>query len=503
MSIINSDSEVEEVKALPKLKPRRIVHRPTVTRCVSEGLDSIENSFVEDSDDDADFFVFKRPFNANEEERLFESSENETGVKQANVVHALSDISSDSEVDEVSYLESGVNEKRKHSDENEPESDRRQRSRSVSLTPPPAPLRSHLHQEQSSKAQHIGNASTILPRAAEVDIDAEDSSILVLDSDGETVSRTRKAMQQTRRRDMVDLDPALLAIVQRSGSESPAPTSTRLDTTIGVAAGTPSTPSRTPGGNRLLDKVQVEFQLIFDDFFLGHDVRTNWEQSRWGKIKPSHTKKIPQKLRERVAVVAYTSDTVENSVRAFSDHFPINIMVLDPVLMINGMRIFSTVKLSSLGNKPIHYVDVYPRSVYNRIREKDALEHAKRAVEQEQAMRELEIMRELRKNAVAADVFDGTDGVNEGNNNTFDPLAASSVPDAVRIKIRDKSGKDILLQVANTTVLQTVINSYRKMAGVDEKAKITLEFDDERLDPNDTIGDTEIEDDDMLTAFWS
>ncbi|KAJ2417804.1 hypothetical protein GGF41_005296, partial [Coemansia sp. RSA 2531] len=64
------------------------------------------------------------------------------------------------------------------------------------------------------------------------------------------------------------------------------------------------------------------------------------------------------------------------------------------------------------------------------------------------------------------------------------------------------SGKDTLLLVTTATTVQAIIDNYVNMAGLSAKTAVTLEFDDERLDPSSTIGDTEVEDDDMLTAFW-
>ncbi|KAJ1756877.1 hypothetical protein LPJ54_006690, partial [Coemansia sp. RSA 1824] len=67
--------------------------------------------------------------------------------------------------------------------------------------------------------------------------------------------------------------------------------------------------------------------------------------------------------------------------------------------------------------------------------------------------------------------------------------------------IRDKAGRDTLLLVTAATKVQAVVENYCKLAQLPPNTRVRLEFDDEALDPNDTIGSTEIEDDDMLTAY--
>ncbi|KAJ1718314.1 hypothetical protein LPJ61_006699 [Coemansia biformis] len=141
------------------------------------------------------------------------------------------------------------------------------------------------------------------------------------------------------------------------------------------------------------------------------------------------------------------------------------------------------------------------------MREKEALEQAQLAREREQAQRDFEMVRELQRSTAAAGALDeesnGQQSVEDDGQDAA-PAGGDTSGGAgpgTRIKIRDKSGKDVLLRVAATTSIRAVIENYRKLSGLDSGARVTLEFDDEALDPNATIGDTEIEDDDMLTAF--
>ncbi|KAJ2486656.1 hypothetical protein IWW37_005547 [Coemansia sp. RSA 2050] len=199
------------------------------------------------------------------------------------------------------------------------------------------------------------------------------------------------------------------------------------------------------------------------------------------------------------------TDSIEKALQVFSDHFSVNVIATDPVLMMNSMRVFPTSTMASLGIRPVYYVSVYPRSVFNREREREALERARRAIEQEQAQRDLEMARTLQRSVDATGsqtllIDDDLHGV-DSSQQSLGMLPGDSGK-SVRIKIRDKSGKDTLLLVTTTTTVQTIIDNYVSMAGLEDKTAVALEFDDERLDPGSTIGDTEIEDDDMLTALW-
>ncbi|KAJ2858759.1 hypothetical protein GGI22_003256, partial [Coemansia erecta] len=130
-----------------------------------------------------------------------------------------------------------------------------------------------------------------------------DSDVLVLDSDSEPLTPQRHTPRVQRRgtSDISELDPALQAIVQFNEIGSP-PHKTRLDTTGGSS-----------GTTHLLDKVQIEFRLKYDDVFIKHEVLATWSKAKWGKVKPNDYNKIRKELSKCIAVVAFVSDSVENA----------------------------------------------------------------------------------------------------------------------------------------------------------------------------------------------
>jgi hypothetical protein len=52
-------------------------------------------------------------------------------------------------------------------------------------------------------------------------------------------------------------------------------------------------------------------------------------------------------------------------------------------------------------------------------------------------------------------------------------------------------------------LIQSIITQYIHSKQLDKNVKVRLEFEGEQLDPTQCIGDTEVEDGDMLTAVIS
>ncbi|KAJ2611246.1 hypothetical protein H4S08_003259 [Coemansia sp. RSA 1365] len=519
MSQLVTDSEVEEVVPSPKPKPQ-VVRRPVPVRAknsgtsgqnnakaVGNGVDIFEYDNSDDEeDDDDDFFRIGRPAAVAEHENKSnyslpesDTSDYNNTSKQLlqtegieNIDNSGSDYADDSDSD--SNKDSNVRGKRKHRDSDEPSPARRTRSRSVSLTPPP------------SAAESSGEDDYAKPAAA-------DDNIYVLDSDGEANAKTTRS-KYGQNGDMANLDPSLQEVFETGESTDHASTS-GIDTAYGDIDAQDGDPGRSQQrvlssetesqsrSSSVLEKVQIEFQFVYDEDFLNYELASFWDKARWKRVKFTDRDKVVKKLNENIAVIAFTSSSMENALRAYADSFVVNVLATDPVLMYRTMRVFPTSTLASLGNRLAYYIKAYPRSVYNRVREKDALEQAQLAIEKEQTQRELEMVRDLQRNASVDDGQEEDNMHSEGDVGDADSGVQDGSAAGIRIKLRDKTGKDTLLLVTATTSVQAIIENYRRLAGMSQDVAVRLEFDDEMLDPGDTIGDTDIENDDMLTVFSS
>ncbi|PIA13139.1 hypothetical protein COEREDRAFT_89831 [Coemansia reversa NRRL 1564] len=526
MSQLLTDSEVEEVVSSPRPKPQ-VVRRPVPVRAknsgtlgqasakaVGNGVDIFEygNSDDEEEDDD-DFFRIGRPAAVAEHENKSSYSLAESDASDYNNTSKLlsrteaaedmetsgSDYADDSDSD--GHKDSSVRAKRKHRDSDEPSPARRTRSRSVSLTPPPPGPH-----EYAGTAGSSGEDNHAKPPAA-------DDNIYVLDSDGEPSAKATYSIYG-QNGDMANLDPSLQEVFE-TGESTDHASSRGIDPAYmdvnsqnvdhgrsqqQVLSSETETQSRN---SSMLEKVQIEFQFVYDEDFLNYELASFWDKARWKRVKITNRDKVVKKLNENIAVIAFTSSSMENALRAYADSFVVNVLATDPVLMYRTMRVFPTSTLASLGNRLAYYIKAYPRSVYNRVREKEAFEQAQLAIEREQTQRELEMVRDLQRNASVDEGQEEDNIHSEGDVGDADSGVQDGSAAGIRIKLRDKTGKDTLLLVTATTSVQAIIENYRRLAGMSQDVVVRLEFDDETLDPGDTIGDTDIENDDMLTVFSS
>ncbi|KAJ2826193.1 hypothetical protein IWW50_002489, partial [Coemansia erecta] len=499
-----TDSEIEEiVTATPSRFKPRVVRRPVPVRAQSMQA----NNGGDDSDDsDEDFFRLHQ--GAPEEDANSTASDGNSshgGGDKQQTPQATRDIAAnvsvvdlddsddedsedenidddDDDDDDIGFYsqESSTGGKRKHLGGDT--GGRKVRSRSVSLTPPPeAPGARNGHSVSAHPSQTSGSVHVV----------EESDACSLLDTSAHWSTR--------------ELDPSLQAVIQSDAA--PAHTS-RISSSSPHILDSPSTLRTTAPRPIALEKVQVEFEFIFDETFLDHELPQLWDPQRWGRVRSRTT--IEKKLSEHIAVVAFTSDAVDKALRAYSDIFVVDVMATDPVLLMDRtMRVFQMSLLASLGDKLAFYIKVFPRSVFNRRRQKELLEQEQLAIEREQARRDLEMVQELRQNAAQTDDGDDEDIMysdGEAGNDGGDGGAAAApaaTAGGIRIKIRDRAGKDTLLLVTAATGVGVVIENYRKLAGLDASVNVRLEFDDEALDPSTTIGDTDLEDDDMLTAYWN
>ncbi|KAF8923065.1 hypothetical protein BGZ58_003390 [Dissophora ornata] len=71
----------------------------------------------------------------------------------------------------------------------------------------------------------------------------------------------------------------------------------------------------------------------------------------------------------------------------------------------------------------------------------------------------------------------------------------------LHIKLRGKDTADEKIRVEKTKTVLAIIKHYKAIKKIAHETPVRLEFDDETIDPNMTIGDTEVEDDDMLLVW--
>lgn len=465
-SVVLSDSDSEAApnentsQPKPVIRPR-VVHRPRplTSKVKSQLSGRSEDEDEEDEDSATSFFNLSRPrlpqpiLHQPTTAHLRHISEVEEEEEEEKGDEYISDSDKDNDVDILEVSSASNNgEKRKNNEKGSLQ--RRRPRRSLSLTPPPTEI-------EGGQSETVLFTPTSKRAGMQQQAPVGNSEPTILDSDNEVYSRIQ------------ELDPALQAVLRKNKDKTPL----------------------SPPSIASVTKAQVEFKFMYDQAFVTVELSEYWDKKRWRKVQKNHKHVIADSLNSTVAVVMYSYDALEKGLRAFSDAFFVDVLATNPVLTVDELRVYPTTVLSSLGSRAVYYVKAYPKSVYDRKQRAEDVEKQKLALEQAQTLQELEMTRGLKQSLQESgrdDVIDLELGNDEGGQKVK----------ALRVKIRDKTGKDTLLKVAVTTSIQTIIENYRKIAGLGSDKKITLEFDDERLSNTATIEDTELEDDDMIMALW-
>ena len=105
------------------------------------------------------------------------------------------------------------------------------------------------------------------------------------------------------------------------------------------------------------------------------------------------------------------------------------------------------------------------------------------------------------------DVKNASHGIvaSNGNSNVEQPLLTEGInkegQDVLTISLVGEDNKKLLVRVHEWTKLSKVVEYYRTQKSIPKKAKITLYFDNEPLELSRSVGDYDIEDEDMLDVM--
>ncbi|KAF9184763.1 hypothetical protein BGZ51_009312 [Haplosporangium sp. Z 767] len=161
----------------------------------------------------------------------------------------------------------------------------------------------------------------------------------------------------------------------------------------------------------------------------------------------------------------------------------------DTTFTFRGARLMPSTTPHHMDFPPIAVVDVYEAIAYKYIKEQENLERARKLAEVErQAEEQAEEQAQLEQQQ---------EPQQDEQNNEAGAEEEGEV-EYLFIKLRGKDTLDEKIRVKKTTTVRAILGHYVKAKKINPETPVKLEFDDETLDANMTIGDTEIEDDDML-----
>ncbi|KAK3815904.1 MAG: ubiquitin-2 like Rad60 SUMO-like-domain-containing protein, partial [Linnemannia elongata] len=161
-----------------------------------------------------------------------------------------------------------------------------------------------------------------------------------------------------------------------------------------------------------------------------------------------------------------------------------------------GIRLMPSSTPAALDFPARVIIDAYSQEAFKYIKEQENLERSRKLAEMERQAAE----------AAAAAAYElqrqqggnGGEGVEGGDQHNDAEGDASE--ERIFIKLRGKDTADHKIQVKKTTTVHAIILHYKAIKGIPASTMVRLEFDDEALDPTTVIGNTEVEDDDMLVV---
>ncbi|OAQ34746.1 hypothetical protein K457DRAFT_151907 [Linnemannia elongata AG-77] len=166
------------------------------------------------------------------------------------------------------------------------------------------------------------------------------------------------------------------------------------------------------------------------------------------------------------------------------------------VFTYQGIRLMPSSTPAALDFPARVIIDVYSQEAFKYIKEQENLERSRKLAEMErQAAEAAASAYELQRQQDGS----GGDGGDQQNDADADAEGDTS-EERIFIKLRGKDTADHKIQVKKTTTVHAIISHYKSIKGIPASTMVRLEFDDEALDPTTVIGNTEVEDDDMLVV---
>ncbi|CAO3563308.1 unnamed protein product [Mortierella alpina] len=195
---------------------------------------------------------------------------------------------------------------------------------------------------------------------------------------------------------------------------------------------------------------------------------------------PSHAKMLEQ-LRLPIKVVVKAN----KSFREMMEHY-CHVKYLpfsEVVFTFRNARLMPSSTPESLEFPRLAVIDVYNVFAYKLVKKQEAQERSMKLAELERQEAELARMQ------APTDSSESNEAQQDGEEADADYLY---------IKLRGKDTADLRVRVKPSTTVQAILSHYKNQKKIDADTPIRLEFDDEAMDPSTTVGNTEIENDDML-----
>ncbi|KAF9907386.1 hypothetical protein EC991_010946 [Linnemannia zychae] len=196
------------------------------------------------------------------------------------------------------------------------------------------------------------------------------------------------------------------------------------------------------------------------------------------------------RLHERPVQVTVRSSNMFREVMTFYCRQK-NINYANTVFTYSGVRLMPSSTPAALDFPTRAIIEAYDQEAHRYIKDQENLERSRRLAEMERQAAETAAASQDNSSHGAGD-----GGQQDSNHDGEDDGSA----EYIFIKLRGKDTSDEKIRVKKTTTVNAIISHYKSIKRIPASTTVKLEFDDEALDLTTVIGDTEVEDDDMLVV---
>lgn len=183
------------------------------------------------------------------------------------------------------------------------------------------------------------------------------------------------------------------------------------------------------------------------------------------------------------------------------------------VFTFRGARLMPSATPISLEFPPKAVVDVYEQNAYKYVKQQETLERSRRLATLERYAEDVALIEAMqhREPSKVVEQQRSTEGGAEDTTSKAETEAevqADAEPhddseasvEYLHIKLRGKDTADEKIRVKTSTTIFAILTHYKRIKKISADTPVKLEFDDEAIDPSKTIGETDVEDDDMLVV---
>ncbi|KAJ2963926.1 hypothetical protein NQZ79_g1154 [Umbelopsis isabellina] len=188
-------------------------------------------------------------------------------------------------------------------------------------------------------------------------------------------------------------------------------------------------------------------------------------------------------IRKVLKILVMDREPLELAIQAFACHKHYKLDEL--IFVYNNTKVWPIATPAGLGMQTDrdNNIDVYMKDTW-----------AKR-LEREEQIKQERLAAQMKADA---EFSEGEEEDSQAGSGTVQDTENNS---GILLKVRGKDGHDTMMKVKPTTTIAAIIKHYRNLNNLGD-VQIKLLWDDLTLDDNEQVQDTDLEDEDMISATW-